>query len=902
MNNLTNTALSAEGYDKIIAEFAEKERIMQERIWLDAQIGQFDEVLRLNYAKNTQDFAQTILQNICEQSRAYSGVFYLSNTEQSQVEAIAGYACVTSKLIQRIYTAGDGLVGQVIESKKLIFFNDIAPNAVHLKTDANVQLSAGSVLVIPLVFNEIAYGVLELFYIRFLEDKFVDLLKVFAKNIASTLESILNNTLTQKLLRESQEQAESLRSQEEEMRQNLEELQATQEEMHRKDIEIKGVFSAINITLATIEFDMEGYIITANDMFLNTMHYVKEEIIGKHHSIFLNNTYAQSSEYQTFWEKLRKGIPQTDDFKRLTKKGQEIWFRASYTPVQDSRGAFSKVIKLAQDITEKKLAEIETYRLSLVADNTDNSVIITDSQGIIEYVNAGFTRMTGYVLEEVVGKKPGSFLQGPETSKKTTQIIREKLQSRQAFYEEILNYNRDGETYWISLAINPVFNAKGELDKFVSIQANITETKIKALDFNCKLNAIEKSYGVVEFDTKGNILSANEIFLDLVGYSLEEVQGKHHRMFVSEDEKYSVSYQNFWNDLGIKGEFIVGEFCRTTKDGRVIWLKGSYNAIIDLQGRPYKVIKFALDITAEKGLEQINLKQTEELRSQEEELRQNLEELQATQEAMSKKQAEVLQVINRYEQILEGCIDAVITIDEKGSISFFNASAEKLFGYQREEVIGQNVKMLMPATHATSHDSYLHNYNTTRVAKVIGAGRSVEALTKNGQKKTILLTLSEARLETGHSIFTAFIKNLEEITSLQENLRAKEKQLTQTVQQYEQILEGCVDAVISINETGIISFFNASAEKLFGYQREEVIGQNVKMLMPTEHSTNHDTYLSNYGSTHIPKVIGSGRKVEALTKKGVKIPILLTLSEAKIDENTSVFTAFIKNLKEMRNL
>lgn len=766
MNDSTTTLLTHENYEKLIAEFAEKEIAMQERIWRDTQIGQFDEVLRLNYAKGSKEFAQIILENICELTNAYSGVFYLSESEKNQIEAIAGYACVISKLPQQAYLVGEGLVGQAVESKKMIFFNDIPANTVSLKSSTNMQLSAGSILILPLLFNDVVYGVLELYYIRAFEDKFVDLLKVFAKNIASTLESILNNTLTQRLLKDSQEQAESLRSQEEEMRQNLEELQATQEEMLRKDVEIKGVFSAIDITLATIEFDMQGNVLTANDQFLQIMQYELREIVGKHHSIFLDKQYAQSTAYQHFWENLRGGIPQSDDFKRITKSGKEVWFGASYTPIKDTKDNFYKVIKLAQDITQKKLAEIEVYRLSLVADNTDNSVIITNKEGFIEYVNQGFTRMTGYELPEVVGKKPGSFLQGPDTDKKTVQRIREKLKLREAFYEEILNYSKSGESYWISLAINPVFSKSGDLEKYVAIQANVTETKMKALDAGYKLEAIDKSYGVVEFDTEGNIQYANSIFLALSGYSLQELVGKHHQILLSKEERSTKEYKQFWQKLGKKGEFISGEFCRVANNGEVIWLKGTYNPILDLNGKPYKVVKYVQDITEQKYLEQNSKQQTEELLAQEEELRQNLEELQATQEAIERKQKEVLQTIHRYEQILDGCVDAVVSIDAKGIISFFNPAAQKLFGYTVEEVKGQNVKMLMPIEHSANHDSYLSNYHTTKVAKVLGLGRKVEALTKEGKKVPILLTLSEAKLENGTSVFTAFIKNLEEMRNL----------------------------------------------------------------------------------------------------------------------------------------
>ncbi len=269
----------------------------------------------------------------------------------------------------------------------------------------------------------------------------------------------------------------------------------------------------------------------------------------------------------------------------------------------------------------------------------------------------------------------------------------------------------------------------------------------------------------VEFDLNSTILEVNDAFLEITGYSREEVIGNKHKIFVDEKFVKSKEYQIFWDNLR-NGLTQAGEFKRFTKDGKEIYLTGGYTVIKDIEGTPVRVLKLVTDSTQTTQLLQQTQKDAEALRAQEEELRQNMEELQATQEAMEKKQKEVSQTINQYEQILEGCVDSVISIDEKGIISFFNSSAQKLFGYHLKEVLGQNVKMLMPTEHSIKHDNYLSNYNTTKVAKVIGSGRKVEALTKKGKKVPILLTLSEAKLENGASVFTAFIKSLEDMRNL----------------------------------------------------------------------------------------------------------------------------------------
>ena len=242
----------------------------------------------------------------------------------------------------------------------------------------------------------------------------------------------------------------------------------------------QGKIDAIGRSQAVIEFRLDGRIEWANENFLSVMGYSLREIQGRHHSIFADPVYAQSAEYQRFWEKLRNGKFFSGEFKRISKDGKEVWIQASYNPILDADGKPYKVVKFASDIT-KTVKNRRTFRLlSLVANETDNSVIITDPHQRIIFVNPGFTRLTGYKKEEVIGKKPGRVLQGRNTSPETVKQIKNKLNRREPFYEEILNYDKQGNPYWISLAINPVFDAKGELEYFISIQANITETKMTA--------------------------------------------------------------------------------------------------------------------------------------------------------------------------------------------------------------------------------------------------------------------------------------------------------------------------------------------------------------------------------------------------------------------------------------
>ncbi len=158
--------------------------------------------------------------------------------------------------------------------------------------------------------------------------------------------------------------------------------------------------------------------------------------------------------------------------------------------------------------------------LSMVADGTDNSVIITDAKGLIEYVNPGFERLTGYTEAEVLGKKPGSILQGKETDASTVKRIRDYIAKEESFYDEILNYSVDGKPYWISLSINPIFDERGKLQKYISVQANITDVKQMALDFTRKIEALSDALLFMDISTQGSYINANQKMIDRLGSSI----------------------------------------------------------------------------------------------------------------------------------------------------------------------------------------------------------------------------------------------------------------------------------------------------------------------------------------------------------------------------------------------
>lgn len=162
-----------------------------------------------------------------------------------------------------------------------------------------------------------------------------------------------------------------------------------------RSLDFSGQIAAIDRSQAEIQFTLDGTILNANQNFLDTLGYREDEIIGQHHSMFCDPEYTETAEYEEFWESLRSGQYSAREFKRRHRDGHDVWIQASYNPILDADEKPWKVVKFATDITEQVMRREVANRLSLVADNTDNSVIITNVEREIEYVNAGFERMTG---------------------------------------------------------------------------------------------------------------------------------------------------------------------------------------------------------------------------------------------------------------------------------------------------------------------------------------------------------------------------------------------------------------------------------------------------------------------------------------------------------------------------
>ena len=238
--------------------------------------------------------------------------------------------------------------------------------------------------------------------------------------------------------------------------------------------------------------------------------------------------------------------------------------------------------------------------------------------------------------------------------------------------------------------------------------------------------------------------------------------------------------------------------------------------------------------------------------------------------------------------VLDTVIDGVISINESGTMLSVNSAVQRIFGYREDQLVGHNVTMLMPEPHRSAHAHYIANFRRTGLAKVIGVGgRELTALRADGSLFPIELGVTETIVD-GVSIFVGVIRDITERHTAQE-----------LSSELAGVAEVVVDALVVIDETGTIQSWNPAASRIFGYASHEVMGRNVKLLMPEPYHSEHDGYLRRFAVTREPRIIGSGREVAGRRKDGTLVPIDLAVSELRRD-GAHRYVGLIRDISERK--
>lgn len=359
-----------------------------------------------------------------------------------------------------------------------------------------------------------------------------------------------------------------------------------------KDLANAGQVSAIERAQAVVEFNLDGTIITANKNFLNVMGYTLGEMQGKHDRVFVESSERAGDAYRDFWARLNLGEPQSAEYKRINKAGNEVWLLATFNPIADESGKPFKVVAFATDVTKQKVksADLEGQ---ITAIGKSQAVVELGMDGKILTANDNFLKTLGYsLLKDIQGKHHNMFVEAAERTSTAYRDFWARLARGEAQSAEYKRIGKDGKTVWLQASYNPVLDSRGKPVKVVEIATDITSRKLKALENEGQLAAIERAQAIASFRPDGTIIAANDKYLKAMGYTLGEVSGKHDGMFVESSERSGSAYREFWGKLN-RGEAQSAEYKRIAKDGSEVRIRASYIPVLDAQGKTTKVVQYA---------------------------------------------------------------------------------------------------------------------------------------------------------------------------------------------------------------------------------------------------------------------------------------------------------------------
>ena len=254
---------------------------------------------------------------------------------------------------------------------------------------------------------------------------------------------------------------------------------------------------------------------------------------------------------------------------------------------------FNKAIKQALSSALAKLRAAEARKMAV---DRSTAMIEFKPDGTIVSANENLLATMGYRLEEIVGQHHRIFCFPDYQASAEYRKFWQRLAAGEFIRERFLRRHKQGQEVWLEASYNPIKGPDGRIEGVLKLATDITAQVAREQEQNSMVEAISRSMAVIAFNPKGEVLEANENFEQTMGYRLNEIRGKHHRMFCTREEADSAEYRRFWERLN-KGEFFSGRFQRINRHGDTIWLSATYNPVFDASGRLYKVVKFARDVT-----------------------------------------------------------------------------------------------------------------------------------------------------------------------------------------------------------------------------------------------------------------------------------------------------------------
>jgi methyl-accepting chemotaxis protein len=307
-------------------------------------------------------------------------------------------------------------------------------------------------------------------------------------------------------------------------------------------------------------------------------------------------------------------------------------------------------------------------RATLEAFSRSQAIIEFKMDGTIITANQNFLNALGYRLEEIQGRHHSLFVAPADRNSPEYQQLWQSLKRGEYQAKEFRRMGKGGKEVWIQASYNPILGRDGKPYKVVKLASDITEQKQQAADYKGQIDAIKRSQAVIAFDLDGTILDANPNFLKVLGYSLAEIRGRHHSMFVEPAERDGAAYRAFWESLK-HGEYQAGEYKRIGKGGTEVWIQASYNPIFDAHGKLVKVVKFATDITQQVRDRVRSAERNRELGEVTDAISATSQQVTRTVEASSRTLANVQSVASAAEELVASVSEIARRVNDASEVS-----------------------------------------------------------------------------------------------------------------------------------------------------------------------------------------------------------------------------------------
>ncbi|NPA67989.1 MAG: PAS domain-containing protein [Chlorobi bacterium] len=716
--------------ENIIISAKEEEKRKREdeiRTWTNEGLTKFNDILRQTQG-NIEKMSSRVISELVKFINANQGGMFVfnENEEDRYLELTAAYAYGKEKKKKKIIYPGEGLVGMVAAEKKTVYMTEIPETYITI-TSGLGEAVPGSLLIVPMITEDEIIGVIELASFNEMEKHEINFVEILSETVASSLSITRINQKTAVLLEQSQKQAELMKIQEEEMRQNFEELRQAQEDSAQKAAQMASILAAIDTSSLVTEIDLNGRIISVNQSLTDLLKIQEKDITGKTLKEFINA--ENDEEFNTFWQKLINGQSVRRN-EHIKINNNDFWLSTVYAPIIDDSGKILYILSIGSDLSESKK------------------------------------------LEQELKEQESKLRKNLEEIEKAHQEA-ERKQHILENTNEMLKANEKT----LQSAVENAMKQRKELAK------RIDEIAEKEAETKSWLEGINHTNIVAEFDLNGKIISVNNIFEQITGYSEKELKSKSHDILVNQKEARSENYKKRWEKLR-SGIHVSGTFKFLSKKKEPVYIQGTYTAIKDHKGNTKKIYLVGFDTTD-------LIKRSEELKARETELYFQIEDMKLLQEQSLKQEEELtLKAIetaeseavskSRAESINKTNI--VAEFDTDGNVLFINEIFTELLGYSKKDIIGKNHKIFITPDFAQSQeykDAWKELINGKHINKTF------IFLTKNKEKIFVRGTYSPIKNAHGKTIkiiltgfdTTELIKRTEELKARETELKFKLEEL-----------------------------------------------------------------------------------------------------------------------------